>query len=480
MKKLLLFAGILLFVSFTALAQMKKGDPQAHEIIDKYLAAIGGKEKLGKIKTWVIKGKIEQNGIQAPVTYFLKYDKIRMEVEVIGQKFIQAFDGNEAWDLHPFEGKGQARYSVNQNLDVTKILALVYPIYLIGKNRNNVTYGGLKMLDNKKVHIINLTNDYKTDYFFDAETFLLLERKSSNGAITKFGKYLIDDSEGLKIPQLVNIINPNMIILNDIRAGVNLSDSLFSFPENTETTLFNKYSKFITKGQVLPKKQGIDAPQIVKEYAKINQDLYFINQMRIKGNFYFNKSKKGIPLEGYLKLREDKSRLEMNMMGKTFVLVTNGDLKWEINPFKSTSPKLIQDEKDNSPLKLTDADLLNYKERGHKIEYTSREYIGKTLCHKIKLLKKTGEEIYFFIGVTDFNIYKQSLKDENNGASFYLNFKKVDGVLTPHIFYEINEENKQHIIVEIDKYTFNQPIDDKIFEFPGKEKKKTQKEDKKD
>ncbi|OJJ23231.1 hypothetical protein BKI52_02430 [marine bacterium AO1-C] len=478
MKKLLLLTGMLLFAVVASFAQMKKGDPDAQEVIEKYLKAIGGKEKLGKAKTWVIKGTMESEDFKAKVTYLIKYDKVRIEIELAGQKFIQAYDGVDAWDQSPFEGKGSPRYSVEESLDASSILMLVYPIYLIGKYRDQVLYNGIKTLNDKKVHHLYLENDYKTDYFFDAQTYLLIERNSSNGASTKFSKYLIDEYSKMKIPQFVEVKSSNTIALNDISVGVDLSDSLFAFPENSETTLFNKYSRFIVKGDILATEKGVTAEEVVQKYTEVNRKLSALKSMQVEGKFYFNKSEKGFPVKGYY-VNEKRNRLEMNMMGKKLVMVSNGDLKWEINPFKSNTPEILEGKSDNTSLKLADADLMDYKARGHKITYISREYVGKILCHKIELLKKSGEVIYFFLGVNDHNLYKESFKNDEDGASFFLNFKKINGVLVPHIFYMINEDDKQHIIVEIDKFIFNQPIDDKIFEFPGN-KRDSQKKDKKD
>ena len=103
MKKLLLFAGILLFVSFAALGQEKEADKGVLEIIERYIHAIGGRDNLAKVKSWKFTGAMKMKDINAPVSVFSKGNDLKTEINVLGQKIIMVDSEKGSWMLNPFE-----------------------------------------------------------------------------------------------------------------------------------------------------------------------------------------------------------------------------------------------------------------------------------------------------------------------------------------------------------------------------------------
>ena len=477
MKKTLFIIGISLLSSFMGLlAQMKKGDPQAQEVIEQYLKTIGGREKLGQVKTCVLKGKTNYNGINVPLDYFIKYDKVRMEIEALGQKFVQAFDGKDTWDRNPFEGKGEARYSVNQDLNAIGIISFIFPVFLIGADQELVFYGGIKELKGKKVHHLYVGEQDRTDYFFEVDTHLLLQRLEGSTIVT-FENYQLDAKTKMRIPQLVSIKTETLLTINKIEGGVQLSDTLFSFPKKSKDRPFNKYADLIKKGKTLPLDKALSADMIITKHAQIAKKLKEPKSLKLHGVFNFNQSKECFPFKGYF-LDDDNNFLEMQLKDKVLIMATHKGVAWELNPFISPAPRIKDKKEDgqNIPLMFYKEDLIFYKKRGHKVEYLSREYVGKVMCHVIRLTKKSGGTELFFIDTKGYYLCKQSQGNDQDGASFLSDFRNVDGIVVPHLIYTINEDDKQHTIVEITQFVFNQPIDKKIFEFPGK-KKPTPKKD---
>ncbi len=76
------------------------------EIVDRHLAAIGGKEKISAIQTVRMSGK-QSFGPQLAGFQLLwkRPNQIRIEFEVQGMVGIQAYDGKQAWAVMPFLGK---------------------------------------------------------------------------------------------------------------------------------------------------------------------------------------------------------------------------------------------------------------------------------------------------------------------------------------------------------------------------------------
>jgi outer membrane lipoprotein-sorting protein len=79
----------------------------ADEIIDKHLAAMGGKDKLKAVQSERITGKMVMGqGMEAPFTLEMsRPNKMRMEFTFQGMTGVQAFDGKTGWSVMPFMGK---------------------------------------------------------------------------------------------------------------------------------------------------------------------------------------------------------------------------------------------------------------------------------------------------------------------------------------------------------------------------------------
>ncbi len=80
------------------------------EIVAKHIAAMGGAEKIRAIKTSKMTGKMVMGGgqMEAPmVAYSSRPGHIRVEIEVQGQKIVQAFDGTTSWMINPMAGSNE-------------------------------------------------------------------------------------------------------------------------------------------------------------------------------------------------------------------------------------------------------------------------------------------------------------------------------------------------------------------------------------
>ncbi|HEX4956303.1 MAG TPA: hypothetical protein VF017_23190 [Thermoanaerobaculia bacterium] len=81
--------------------------PTLEQVIDKNLAARGGKDKLTAMKSVRITGKMTMGpGMEAPfVLEWKRPEKMRMEFTIQGMTGVQAFDGESGWMVMPFMGK---------------------------------------------------------------------------------------------------------------------------------------------------------------------------------------------------------------------------------------------------------------------------------------------------------------------------------------------------------------------------------------
>lgn len=77
----------------------------ADDIINKYIDAIGGKDKLEQVKTVYMENTVQVMGNEGPSkTSVINGKAFRLESEVNGQKMIQVFTDKGGWQVNPFMG----------------------------------------------------------------------------------------------------------------------------------------------------------------------------------------------------------------------------------------------------------------------------------------------------------------------------------------------------------------------------------------
>lgn len=101
MKKLTtLFAFLLVFG-----AGLRAQTPAVQAIVDGYLEAIGGVEAWKELTSVQANGKAAMQGMEFPfVMTTAEGDRMHQEVDIMGSKMVQAYDGETAWMLFPMQG----------------------------------------------------------------------------------------------------------------------------------------------------------------------------------------------------------------------------------------------------------------------------------------------------------------------------------------------------------------------------------------
>src|SRR5689334_20773868 len=104
MKKKLIFSSLFLLASVFAFAQ------SADEIVNKYIDAMGGKDKIANIKTMKMVATVDVGpNMKAPITMYIVNNKsYRFDLELQGMKMSRALDGDNGWYISPWAGKKDA------------------------------------------------------------------------------------------------------------------------------------------------------------------------------------------------------------------------------------------------------------------------------------------------------------------------------------------------------------------------------------
>jgi outer membrane lipoprotein-sorting protein len=241
-----LLAGVaLLIVSATS-----AGAQEADEIVEKHLAALGGREALGRIQTRASTGTVTLTtpvgDLTGTVEAFAKApDKsrtlVKIDASAMGAGIItndQRFDGTTGYIIDTFNGN---RDITGAQLDALKNYG--FPTaWLDYKARGHlVALVGKEMLGDRSVFVLDVAPKAgpKTRSWVDAETYMVLKTLVTVDApplgaveqIMEFGDFRTID--GVKVPFLVKSINSVQTVtgvLTDVKHNVEIEEASFKKP----------------------------------------------------------------------------------------------------------------------------------------------------------------------------------------------------------------------------------------------------------
>ena len=218
----------------------------AEEIVDKNIKAMGGKDKLNAIKTMKMSGKLKVQGMELPMTMFLKKpNTMRSETTVQGMNIISAYDSKSktGWMINPLSGDKKAQ-KMNQEqtteMEDTGDM-MVGPLTNYKEKGSTIELIGKEDLEGTEVYKIMLTKKNKdvVYYYIDSGSFLILKEASKIKfqdkeieAETYYSNYktingitLATSSEQKSGGQL-----QEQITMDKIEFDVQMDDSLFAMP----------------------------------------------------------------------------------------------------------------------------------------------------------------------------------------------------------------------------------------------------------
>ena len=175
MKKLIsLIIPIICLCSFSGLTQDLKLD----DILSKYYQATG----IDHIKDWntlTTTGKSVAQGMEFPLTIYMKRpNKIRVEVEIQGNKMLQVFDGQAGWSVAPWSGSSDPQDMTPDEIKGMKAQADFEGSLFTWKEKGHkVELIGREDMEGTPVYKIKVIRDDENieTYFIDAENFIPLK-----------------------------------------------------------------------------------------------------------------------------------------------------------------------------------------------------------------------------------------------------------------------------------------------------------------
>jgi outer membrane lipoprotein-sorting protein len=180
MKRIMMFGFIgLLFLSLVSIEGYSQ---TVDEILGKMIEAQGGRKALEAIKNTTFSGSMQiipMNMTGSFIMYQQEPNKVRMDAEVMGMTFTQAYDGTTAWFTNPQTG-ASAEMSEKQAKDF-KRQALGKDV-LLNPKKLGITYKfkGKEKINDKEYLVLEQIHpdDYTVTIYVDAQTYLMYKSRS--------------------------------------------------------------------------------------------------------------------------------------------------------------------------------------------------------------------------------------------------------------------------------------------------------------
>jgi photosynthetic reaction center cytochrome c subunit len=217
--------------------EAKPAMPPANQLLDKYLAAVGGQVALQKVTSRVEKGKIDANGHQLPIEVYAKAPDKRISImHLPNGDSITAFDGKQGW----LSNGGHPHMMSAAENDAVRIDAdLYFPTHIKTLYQKFTVAPGEK-IDGQDTYLVIGRNEGQPPLrlYFDQQTGLLL--RLVRYAETPLGRNptQIDyadyrDADGVKIPFRWTLARPGnrfTIQVDQVQQNVPVDEAKFTPP----------------------------------------------------------------------------------------------------------------------------------------------------------------------------------------------------------------------------------------------------------
>jgi outer membrane lipoprotein-sorting protein len=179
-----------------------------------------------------------------------------------------------------------------------------------------------------------------------------------------------------------------------------------------------------------------------------------------------------MPLTVYAK-RPNFHRQEITTPNGQVIQAFDGTTAWVLNPMMSSAPQAAPAATTEIMKNTADFDgaLLNYKEKGHAIEFIGTEKLGENTVHHLKVTMKGGHVQHYFLDAQTGIELKTSaeivlMSGEKQAVDTEMsNYKTIGGIMIPHSVKQV-VDGKTIMEMAITSVEFNAPIEDELFHMP--------------
>ncbi len=172
--------------------------------------------------------------------------------------------------------------------------------------------------------------------------------------------------------------------------------------------------------------------------------------------------------------RQKMVRQEFSIQGLTGINAYNGQAGWKIEPWQGKKdPEPLGEEEMKQIIEDSDFDgpLVNYQQKGNKVEYVGMDQVEGTDAYKLKVTLASGDVRYYYMDTDYFVPIKIDTKRMIRGAEREYettlgDYKEVNGWYLPHSVETNLKGSQDKSKVAYEKIEANVAIDDARFQLP--------------
>jgi outer membrane lipoprotein-sorting protein len=221
----------------------------AEQIVAKNVTARGGLDAWHNVQTMVWLGHIESTHATVPSMLFMlsqkRPNKMRFEINAMGDKSLRVFDGAQGWRLRPAHGQPDVQpFSIDEVRFAQGSAGIDGPLIDYAAKGSTVSLAGVDQIENRKAyHLLVRTASGETQHVWvDTETFLEIRYDRSAGGVAGnvprtvsvvYRDYKITD--GLQIPSIIETgagpgSTPDRMVIERVAVNPPLEDRTFAEP----------------------------------------------------------------------------------------------------------------------------------------------------------------------------------------------------------------------------------------------------------
>jgi len=177
--------------------------------------------------------------------------------------------------------------------------------------------------------------------------------------------------------------------------------------------------------------------------------------------------------------RPNLHRTDVSVAGTNIVQAFDGTTAWWVNSFAGVrDPDKMPPEQAAAIRQQADLDgpLVDYKEKGHKVELVGKEEPEGTPVYKLKVTLKSGDAQHIYLdGKTYLERRRTARRKEAGGneievETLFSDYKPVNGIMLAHALDQ--KTPAQSLQLAFTKIELDVPVEDSAFKMPPKSEEK--------
>ena len=231
MKNLIIFGIFILLLVCAQFAQAQTVD----EVINKHVAALGGKEKLSKIQNVVMEGNLSIQGTEISLNLTQVNNKLnRQDINAMGMHGFDMMTATEGWQYMPFQGMQKPEPKTADEVKESQSdLDIAGPLVDYAAKGHKMELVGKEDVDGTECYKIkaSLAGGKELTFFIDPASSMIIrtkEKRKMNGQEmdlqTDFSDY--KEVEGVKMPYSITQ-QFGTVLITSIKVNQTIPDSAF-------------------------------------------------------------------------------------------------------------------------------------------------------------------------------------------------------------------------------------------------------------